>query len=237
MHRVHLSEASIRLAELLDKADKGEDVVIIRSDGTSFKVVPLGAVEVASDSSEHSGDLSDSFDDFEAFEDLDDFHKAQRNISMSLSTNDSGLFSKIFLSVFLSIAVLMLAIAGFSGVNTARTIAKERRVPARVIDLTIRKDQDGSDLYYPVVEFDVPNQDRQIVQLAEGSWTSAYEQGESIPIRYDPERPRDVRIDSLENTILMWLVTIVTGILGISFSAASLFAYWLLKPDFAKQRM
>lgn len=44
MHQINLKEAETRLAELIEEAASGEEVVITRSDGKSFKIVPLGTV-------------------------------------------------------------------------------------------------------------------------------------------------------------------------------------------------
>jgi len=41
MHEVGLKEAEARLAKLFDEVVSGEDVVIIRGDGTAFKIVPI----------------------------------------------------------------------------------------------------------------------------------------------------------------------------------------------------
>ena len=41
MHEVDLKEAQTRLPELIDEAASGEEVVITRGDGASFKIVPL----------------------------------------------------------------------------------------------------------------------------------------------------------------------------------------------------
>jgi antitoxin (DNA-binding transcriptional repressor) of toxin-antitoxin stability system len=41
MHQVNLKEAETRLAELIDEVAGGEEVVIKRQDGASFKIVPL----------------------------------------------------------------------------------------------------------------------------------------------------------------------------------------------------
>ncbi|MDG2991653.1 prevent-host-death protein [Candidatus Synechococcus calcipolaris G9] len=41
MHQVNLKEAGAQLAELIEEAAGGEEVIIIRSDGTSFKIVPI----------------------------------------------------------------------------------------------------------------------------------------------------------------------------------------------------
>ncbi|MEP0820037.1 type II toxin-antitoxin system Phd/YefM family antitoxin [Trichocoleus sp. FACHB-46] len=45
MHQVHLKEAETLLAELIEEAAGGEEVVITRSDGTSFKIVPMSEVK------------------------------------------------------------------------------------------------------------------------------------------------------------------------------------------------
>lgn len=71
MHKVDLREAEGRLAELIAEAADGEEVVITRSDGASFKIVPVvgsrpkfgsarGMVEI-------SEDFDDPLEDFEAY--------------------------------------------------------------------------------------------------------------------------------------------------------------------------
>ena len=41
MHTVGLKEAAERLAELINEVANGEEVVITREDGTTFKIVPV----------------------------------------------------------------------------------------------------------------------------------------------------------------------------------------------------
>ena len=41
MHTVGLKEAAGRLAELIDEVASGEEVVITRDDGATFKIVPV----------------------------------------------------------------------------------------------------------------------------------------------------------------------------------------------------
>lgn len=45
MHQIYLKEAETQLAELIEAAAGGEDVIITHSDGVSFKLVKVGAVE------------------------------------------------------------------------------------------------------------------------------------------------------------------------------------------------
>lgn len=138
-------------------------------------------------------------------------------------------FARIFVSIFLSVSVVMLAIAGVSGYYTAQAMAQEEEVPGRVIDLTVRKDSSGNDLYYPVVEFTLPETGQQTIQLSEGSWPPAYEKGDSVTVLYNPKHPRDARIQSTSSTVLRWTLTLISGVLGISFLAATFLAIWLFK--------
>lgn len=41
MHQINLEEAETQLASLIEQAASGEEVIITRSDGASFKIVPL----------------------------------------------------------------------------------------------------------------------------------------------------------------------------------------------------
>lgn len=41
MHKVDLKEAKTRLAELVEEAAQGEEVVIERGDGATFRIVPV----------------------------------------------------------------------------------------------------------------------------------------------------------------------------------------------------
>jgi prevent-host-death family protein len=45
MHQVNLQEAGTQLAKLIDEAANGEEVVITRSDGAAFKIVPISSTK------------------------------------------------------------------------------------------------------------------------------------------------------------------------------------------------
>ncbi len=71
MHQVNLKEAETRLAELIEEAAGGEEVVIIRSDGTSFKIVPISTTRAAPKFGSAKGlvRMADDFDEpLEGFE-------------------------------------------------------------------------------------------------------------------------------------------------------------------------
>jgi antitoxin (DNA-binding transcriptional repressor) of toxin-antitoxin stability system len=72
MHQVYLKEAETQLAEIIEAAAGGEDVIIIRSDGVSFQLVKVGAVEARPKFGSAKGlvKISDDFDEpLEGFED------------------------------------------------------------------------------------------------------------------------------------------------------------------------
>lgn len=65
MHQVHLKEAESQLAQLIEAAAGGEEVIITRSDGSSFKIVPISAVAAIPKFGSARGlvKMSDDFDE------------------------------------------------------------------------------------------------------------------------------------------------------------------------------
>lgn len=145
---------------------------------------------------------------------------------------------KVVFGIFAGVAVLLLGVAAATGVSTANTIARERETPGRVVELTARtvtesvetsdphrKRTVDREYFYPVVEFDTPDGAHKRVQTVEGSWPPAYEVGDAVTVRYDPDRPTGARIASGSGAVLMWVWTIVTGALGLAFGAAAVLVY------------
>ena len=137
---------------------------------------------------------------------------------------------RIVTLVFLAVAVLMLAIALFTGINTGRALARQVTAPARVVELLERRDSSGNPFYYPLVELTLPDGSRQRVQLTTGRFPAAYDVGDPVTVAYDPRDLATARMQSTGSTLGMYIVTIITGILGLGFVAATLFARWVNKP-------
>ena len=139
---------------------------------------------------------------------------------------------KIILAIFLAVAVLMLVIAAISAVSSGRALARERTAPGTVVDTAIRQATDGTLYYRPVVVFALPDGAQRTLQLTEESTTPAYQVDEAVTIAYDPERPDDARIKTASSTASMWILSLITGILGTAFLIATLFARRVLaSPD------
>ena len=156
------------------------------------------------------------------------------DMDLSVAASEPFVLPKIIPPVFLAVAVLMLVIAAVSAVNTARALSREKSVPGHVVDLVVRKDPTGKEFYYPVVEFYLPDESRQTVQLSEGNWPAAYAKGEPVIVAYDPEQPLQARINSISSTASQWTLSIITGVLAMAFVIATLFARWILKPSLAE---
>lgn len=73
MHQVNLTEAETRLAELIEEVAGGEEVIIVRSDGTSFKIVPLDLVKAAPKFGSAKGLVRMSADFDEPLEDFGEY--------------------------------------------------------------------------------------------------------------------------------------------------------------------
>jgi antitoxin (DNA-binding transcriptional repressor) of toxin-antitoxin stability system len=73
MQKISLKEAEAKLAALIESAASGEEVVITRSDGASFKIVPIIAADAIPKFGSAKGliKMSDDFD--EPLEDFEEY--------------------------------------------------------------------------------------------------------------------------------------------------------------------
>jgi hypothetical protein len=146
-----------------------------------------------------------------------------------LSPPASDPFTKSIFLVFLAVGVLLLVISALTGANAVLAISREASAEGHVVDLVTRRDENGNEFYYPIVEFVLPDGSLKTVQLSEGSWPPAYEKGQAVTVLYDSQRPIDARIKSTSSTLGIWTWSLITGSLGVIFVIVSLFVRWLFK--------
>jgi hypothetical protein len=151
------------------------------------------------------------------------------DIETEMPTGKPSAMPRVVTLIFVAVTVLMLSIAAITAVSASRAVARELSAPGRVVELVVRPDANGTEFYYPVVEFFLPDQVRETVQLTEGSWPPAYREGQAVTVLYDTQQPDHARIASTSGTIGRWTVTIITGILGLAFLAATVFARWVFR--------
>ena len=156
-------------------------------------------------------------------------------MDLEMPTEQPAALPKFFPFIFLGVSILMLLITAISAVIIGRGLAIEKSTPGYVVDLVSRRDSNGNEYFYPLVEFYLPDNSRQTVQLPEGSWPPAYEKGQAVTVAYDPAQPRNARVLSTGGTITLWTLPIITGVLCLAFSAATWLVFWILKPEPAQK--
>jgi prevent-host-death family protein len=73
MHTVGLKEAAGRLAELIDEVASGEEVIITRDDGATFKIIPVAFMPPSPKFGSAKGqvkmreDFDEPLEDFQAY--------------------------------------------------------------------------------------------------------------------------------------------------------------------------
>jgi len=138
---------------------------------------------------------------------------------------------KLILNIFAGIAILMLLVTGFSVLSNIKKISAEETTSGIVVDIVIRhdylNDQDRIIHEYscPVVRFSAVDGRRRDVQMSACSDPPAFEIGDEVTVRYNPDKPLDARINSFGSNALMWVLPSITGILGLAFMGA----VWLVR--------
>ncbi len=137
--------------------------------------------------------------------------------------------------LFLGIALLMAAIAIVTGILAVRMPASDVEARGVVIEIVERVDDEGNALYYPVVNFPLPDGSRHVVETGDGSSPPAYKIDDTVTVTYDPAHPERAHIASPADALTRWIWPFVTGILSAAFLAAALLA-WRLAWDGRLQR-
>ena len=87
---------------------------------------------------------------------------------------------------------------------------KAEKTNGTVLEVVERKTSDGT-TYYPVYSFvDVYGTEHKIYSNS-GSYPPQYEVGDPISILYDPDNPKEIKMDSFGS---IWIGTIIAGVLG-----------------------
>ncbi len=126
------------------------------------------------------------------------------------------------LLLFLAIGALMLIITAIATFNALSALSREQSTQGRVIELVTRRDEYGNEFYYPVVEYFLPDGSLKRVQILQGSWPAAHQPGEAVTVRYDPQRPLEVRIQTSPGSSERWILPGITGLLGVIFTVVAL---------------
>ncbi|MCE1255536.1 MAG: DUF3592 domain-containing protein, partial [Anaerolineae bacterium] len=138
----------------------------------------------------------------------------------------STLFPKLFVAIFMSIAVITLVIAFFSAWSAYQTVSREKSASGVVVDMVEHSSRDSetgsvTTYAYPVVAFAPAGRSTQKIQMSEGAFPPDYGVGDQVTVLYDPERPREARIKSFSSDLLMWLLPAITLLVGLVFGGVA----------------
>jgi hypothetical protein len=134
----------------------------------------------------------------------------------------------LLVRIFTGVALVLLLVAVVSGIFTAVSLSKEQVAQGTVVQYSIRRDAEGYELFYPIIEFALPDQTRQTVVLTEGSWPPAYQIGQQVAVAYQEGDPTRARAKTLEGGFTLWLVTLITGVMAMTFGTVVYFIRRLL---------
>ena len=68
---------------------------------------------------------------------------------------------------------------------------------------------------YPVVVLETPNTPPRSLSVSGLFWDEQYKAGDYILVRYNPEVPTRIRVDTWMSNGAIWMFPVVTGLLGI----------------------
>jgi hypothetical protein len=91
--------------------------------------------------------------------------------------------------VFLSIVVFAIGVVWWR--RGQRILAEQNRAKATIIENIKKKDSEGSNLYYPVIQFLTSKNELITKELSMG-FQPAMRVGKNMTVVYDPDNPEDI---------------------------------------------
>jgi len=146
--------------------------------------------------------------------------------------------TKVVSIVFFIVGFILLAVSGTTEWFIRKDLAADVTVPGIVTRNVLRShaatsssssssSKGSSDLYHAVVEFKLADGTPKTVEMREGRWPKAYEDGEAVTVRYNAQKPLDARIGG--GGLMDYFVPILTGALGFLFTGLALFIRWMFR--------
>lgn len=131
---------------------------------------------------------------------------------------------KIVGGIFTVVGLVLLATSGTILYFTQQSRAAEVEAPGIVVRNELRhyeptnqssSSRGSRDLWHAVVEFKLADGTPKTVEMSNGNWPKAYDEGEAVTVRYDPAKPLKARIEG--DFGMNYFPTIITGFLGSIF--------------------
>ena len=177
--------------------------------------------------SDDDGDRDDEDED----EDDEDPHGNELDpVASAAEAQASGAkVVKIVSTTFLCVGIVLLLVSATTFWFTRQSVAAELSVEGVVVKNVVRrhtsKNSDSSrettsDYYHAVVEFPLADGTKKTVEMSQGDWPKAYDEGEKVHLRYDPEKPLKARLGG--GGPMDFFATLLTGFLGAVFTTLAI---------------
>ena len=136
---------------------------------------------------------------------------------------------KIVSTVFVMVGIVLLLVSAALFFITRRSVAAEVSVEGLVVKNVVRAHttraanstrDTTSDYYHAVVEFPLADGTKKTVEMSEGHWPKAHDEGEKVIVRYDPTQPLRARIGG--GSAMDFFASLLTGFLGAVFTAIAI---------------
>jgi hypothetical protein len=122
-------------------------------------------------------------------------------------------------NLFLSAAVILIVMSSVSAFHTYLKFSQEQRTLAQVVGIAQIKNSWGATEPYPIVELSGPKNtslQRSVFSNFSQYELNEFKPGSAIAVRYNPEKPLEVKVDSLASNIMTWIFTWITLLLGVT---------------------
>ena len=126
---------------------------------------------------------------------------------------------KIIKYIFSAIGLSLLVGCFFLYKSTHDFIKRSVQTSGEVTDYKIETDSDGSETYYPIVQFKTSQGELIEFTSRYGGKPPAFSTGEVVSVLYDPTAPEKARINTFFS---LWLGAMIVGGLGIIFTLVGL---------------
>jgi hypothetical protein len=142
---------------------------------------------------------------------------------------DGASVVRIVSRVFMLVGLVLLLVSATTFWFTRASVAAEATADGVVVKNVVRQHttrasnssrETTSDYYHAVVEFALADGTKKTVEMAEGNWPKAYDEGEKVTVRYDPQKPLNARLGG--GGPLDFLASLITGFLGAVFTSLAI---------------
>ena len=180
----------------------------------------------AADESTAESEEDEDFDDGDEDDD-GDWKDADPAAAEALKSGPN--VEKIVSTVFICVGIVLLLASATTFWFTRASVAAEMSVEGVVVNNVIRQHTTKasnssrattSDYYHAVVEFPLADGTKKTVEMAQGDWPKAYDEGEKVTVRYDPQKPLKARLGG--GGPLDFLATLITGFMGAVFTTIAI---------------